>query len=68
MNEGFKLENELPKEVLIDMDAELKTNSEGKHYEYEKNRVYYGGDYLSETPNEIDLDLPPSPKEENSIF
>ena len=49
-------------------EAELKLNSEGKNYEYEKNGVYYGGDYLKEPTQEIDLNLPPPPKEENSII
>lgn len=36
--------------------AELKTNSEGKQFKYEKNGVFYGGDYLEELPSEIDLE------------
>lgn len=50
---------------------ELKTNAEGKKYEYEKNGSYYGGDYLPEPPEEIILniteDLPPPPTEENQV-
>jgi len=36
-------------------EKELKVNTEGKKYEYEKNGTYYGGDYLPEPPAEIIL-------------
>lgn len=35
---------------------ELKINSEGKKYQFEKGGVYYGGDYLPEPPQEINID------------
>lgn len=34
----------------------FKINSQGKKYEFEKNGTYYGGDYLQEPPQEINLD------------
>ncbi len=33
----------------------LKTSPDGKKYEYEKNGIFYGGDYLQEPPQEINL-------------
>lgn len=59
--------NALPEEIVIPEEV-LKTNAEGKKYSYEKDGVYYGGDYLSEPPQEIDLDLPPPPIENNSVI
>jgi hypothetical protein len=34
----------------------FKINSQGKKYEFEKNGTYYGGDYLQEPPQEINID------------
>lgn len=62
--EGF---NNLPKEVKFE-EKELKTNSDGKKYKYEKDGIYYGGDYLNEPPQEIDFNLPEPPEEKNSIL
>ncbi len=59
----------LPEEIIIPT-PELKTNPEGKKYEYEKNGTYYGGDYMPEPPQEINLgeDLPPPPTEMNQVI
>lgn len=62
----------------------LLENSEGKKYEYQKDGVYYGGDYLAELPAEIHIDidstntvegglaipedLPPPPEEINQVI
>ncbi len=59
--------NELPDEIQIE-DLDVKINDEGKKYEYEKGGVYYGGDYLHELPEEIDLTMPQSPEEKNSVL
>jgi hypothetical protein len=64
--ENFGADN-LPKDIVLE-EQELKTNSEGKEYLYEKDGVFYGGDYLNELPNEIDLNLPEEPEEKNSIL
>lgn len=67
MSESYIDTEALPAEITL--TAELLVNEEGKKYAYEKGGVYYGGDYLPETPGEIDLDsvddlpLPPSEKE-----
>lgn len=39
-----------------DNKENLKENAEGKKYEYEKDGVYYGGDYLQEPPQEIHIE------------
>lgn len=57
----------IPDEIIIN-EAELLTNSDGKKYKYEKGGVYYGGDYLNEPPQEIDLNLPPPPEENNVVI
>ncbi len=36
---------------------ELSVNSEGKKYESYDGTFYYGGDYLSKPPQEINLDI-----------
>lgn len=59
--------NELPEEIKIE-ETELKTNPEGKKYEHEKDGVYFGGDYLPEPPEEIDLNFPAPPEEKNSVL
>lgn len=43
------------------MPSSDKMSPEGKKYKYEKDGVYYGGDYLPESPREIDPNLPPAP-------
>ena len=58
---------EIPQEIIIE-EEKLQTNAEGKQYKYEKDGTYYGGDYLNEPPQEIDLDLPPPPTEENIVI
>ncbi|MDQ5954832.1 MAG: hypothetical protein QG583_760 [Patescibacteria group bacterium] len=57
----------LPNKVEV-READIKLNSEGKKYKYEKDGVFYGGDYLAETSDEVNLDLPPAPKEENPVI
>lgn len=65
--ESFKKSEKLPEEIIIPVE-ELQTNSDGKKYRYEKNGVYYGGDYLNELPEEINIDLPPPPPENNPVI
>ena len=60
--------NKIPDEVKITEEKEFQVNTDGKKYRYEKGGVYYGGDYLDELPEEIDLTLPLPPKEENSVI
>jgi hypothetical protein len=55
--------SELPEEIHVP-DQVLKTTPDGKHYQYEKDGVYYGGDYLPESPQEIDPTFPAAPPEE----
>lgn len=57
----------LPEEIIIPEEKFL-LDSEGKKYLYEKEGVKYGGDFLSEPPQEIDLDLPPPPEEINAVI
>jgi hypothetical protein len=48
------------------VETELKIDeATGRKYEYEKDGVKYGGDFLAEPPAEIKLDdeLPPAPPE-----
>jgi hypothetical protein len=59
--EGF---NNLPDEITLP-DADLKTNADGKKYAYEKDGVFYGGDYLPEPPHDVDPTLPQAPEEKN---
>lgn len=68
MTESFQSEG-LPEEVII--SEELQTNGEGKQYLYEKDGVFYGGDYLNKVPGEINLnddELPPAPPEVNHVL
>ena len=59
---------ELPEEIIINPnDFELKENAEGKKYQYEKEGVYYGGDYLNEPPVEVDINFPAAPEEKDSL-
>ncbi len=44
-----------PKTEENSSEKNLKVNSEGKKYEYEKDGVYYGGDYLAEPPQELNI-------------
>lgn len=58
----------LPEEINIDVkDLEPKVNAEGKKYVYEKDGVYYGADYLDESPQEIDLEFPSAPPHKDSL-
>ncbi len=59
--------NNLPEEIKVE-ETDLRINSEGKKYEYEKEGVFYGGDYLPEPPEEIDLNFPVPPPEKNSVL
>ncbi len=36
----------------------LDTNADGKEFEYEKDGVFYGGEYLDELPKEINIEEP----------
>jgi hypothetical protein len=51
--ESFPQNNKNDIEKLPD----LFTNEEGKKYEYQKHGTFYGGDYLPEPPQEINLDI-----------
>lgn len=59
----------LPEEITVE-PVELKTNAEGKQYEIEVGGVYYGGDYLPKSPEEIvvDPDFPAAPPTQNSVL
>lgn len=63
ITEPFHAEG-LPGEII--MSEELQTNGEGKQYAYAKDDIFCGGDYLPESPAEIDLnendDFPSSPE------
>jgi hypothetical protein len=64
-NNNFELPNP-PSEINVP-EMELQTNNEGKHYQYEKDGMYYGGEYLPEPPQEIDITFPSAPPETPSI-
>ncbi len=67
LEQNWPLQNP-PEEIEIDTNPEPKVNKEGKKYQYEKDGVYYGGDYLPEPPSEIDPNLPPPPPENNLVI
>lgn len=60
----------LPEEITISED--LQTDADGKQFLYERDGVKYGGDFLPETPGEIDLerdaDFPSPPEEVNIVL
>ena len=64
MNTGpFKL----PEEIIIP-EEQFLVDGDGKKYLKEIDGVKYGGDFLSEPPEEIDLDIPPPPEEMNAVI
>ncbi len=65
--ESFNQTSKLPEEIIIP-EEEFLLDEQGKRYSYEKNGTKYGGDYLSEPPQKIDLDIPPAPTEMNQVI
>ncbi|HSE35413.1 MAG TPA: hypothetical protein VLB83_04800 [Candidatus Paceibacterota bacterium] len=54
----------LPEEIVVG-EQELQVDENGKRFAYEKDGVKYGGDYLPETPAEIDPNFPSASEEVN---
>lgn len=61
---------DIPEEININEGSQV--DEQGRRYEYEKDGVKYGGDFLPETPEEIvlsdDETLPPAPQEINPVL
>ena len=57
----------LPEEIIIP-EEQFLLDSEGKRYLKEIDGVKYGGDFLPMPPQEIDLNIPPPPTENNAVI